>query len=172
MTRSLSRAVPVAALAALALAVGACGDDTEQPAAAAGGKAPTVSVKDVDGIGAVLVDQDGAALYTPDEEADGTIHCTASCLSIWVPLAAPAGDPTAADGVEGKLDTIKRPDGSMQVTHDGKPLYSFTEDTQPGQVTGDGFKDTFDGQSFTWHAVTSKGTSSGTSGGGSRDYGY
>ncbi|HTE63359.1 MAG TPA: hypothetical protein VK631_23590 [Solirubrobacteraceae bacterium] len=172
MTRSPSRAVPVAALAALALALGACGNDTEQPAATAGGKAPTVSVKDVDGVGSVLVDQDGAALYTADVEADGTIHCTAGCLSIWVPLAAPAGAPTAADGVGGKLDTVKRPDGSMQVTHDGKPLYTFAEDTQPGQVTGDGLKDTFDGQSFTWHAVTSQGTSSGTSGGGARDYGY
>ena len=169
MTRSRSRAACGAALAALAIALGACGDDTEQPAAAAGGKPATVSVDHVDGVGAVLVDQSGAALYASDEEADGKILCTAGCLQFWTPVAA-SGAPTAGDGVTGKLDTVKRPDGSTQVTYDGKPLYSFSED-QPGQVTGDGFKDSFDGQSFTWHAVTTEGTSTGGSGGG-RTNGY
>jgi predicted lipoprotein with Yx(FWY)xxD motif len=169
MTRSQARALWGAALAALALAAGACGDDTEEPAAA-GGKPPTVSVDQVDGIGAVLVDQNGAALYTPDEEADGKILCTADCLSFWTPVAA-TGAPTGADDVKGKLDTTERPDGSKQVTYDDKPLYSFTEDTEPGTVTGDGFKDSFDGRSFTWHAVTTDGMSSGGSGGG-RTYGY
>jgi predicted lipoprotein with Yx(FWY)xxD motif len=170
MTRSRTRAVCGAALTALAIVLGACGDDTEQPAAAAGGKPATVSVDQVDGVGSVLVDQTGAALYTPDEEADGKILCTAGCLQFWTPLAA-SGAPTAADGVTGKLDTVKRPDGGMQVTFDGKPLYSFSEDEKPGQVTGDGFEDSFDGQSFTWHAVTTKGTSSGGSG-GARSSGY
>jgi predicted lipoprotein with Yx(FWY)xxD motif len=171
MTRSQARVLCGAALAALALAAGACGDDSEQPAAAAGGKPPTVSVDQVDGIGAVLVDQTGAALYTPDEEADGKIRCTADCLSFWTPVAA-TGAPTGADDVTGKLATIERPDGSKQVTYDGKPLYSFTEDKEPGTVTGDGFKDSFDGQSFTWHAVTTDGTSSSGGSGGGRTYGY
>jgi predicted lipoprotein with Yx(FWY)xxD motif len=171
MTRSRPRAVCGAALAALALAVGACGDDSEEPAVAAGGGEPTVSVDHVDGIGAVLVDQAGAALYASDEEADGKIRCTDGCLSFWTPVAA-TGTPTGADDVTGKLDTIKRPDGSKQVTYDGKPLYSFTEDTEPGTVTGDGFKDSFDGQSFTWHAVTTEGTSSSDGSGGGRTDGY
>jgi predicted lipoprotein with Yx(FWY)xxD motif len=170
MTRSRSRAGCGAALAALAVALGACGDDSEQPAAAAGGKPATVSVEQVDGVGGVLVDQTGAALYASDEEAGGKILCTAGCLEFWTPVAA-SGAPTAGDGVTGELDTVERPDGSMQVTYDGKPLYSFSEDQQPGQVTGDGLKDSFDGQSFTWHAVTTKGTSTGGSGGGPT-YGY
>jgi hypothetical protein len=55
----------------------------------------------------------------------------------------------------------------MQVTYNGQPLYSFTQD-QAGQVTGDGFKDAFGGQQFTWHVVTvgnSGSTSGGTAGG-------
>jgi hypothetical protein len=53
----------------------------------------------------------------------------------------------------------------MQATYNGAPLYTFTQD-QPGEVTGDGFKDAFGGQSFTWHVV-SVGNSGGTSNGGS-----
>jgi predicted lipoprotein with Yx(FWY)xxD motif len=169
MTRSQARALCGAAIAALALAAAACGDDSEAPAAA--GKPPTVSVDQVDGVGAVLVDQTGAALYTPDEEADGKIRCTADCLSFWTPVAA-TGAPTGDDDVTGKLDTIERPDGSTQVTYDGKPLYSFTEDTEPGMVTGDGFKDSFGGRSFTWRAVTTDGTSSSGGSGSGRSSGY
>ena len=63
---------------------------------------------------------------------------------------------------------ITRPDGTKQVTDDGKPLYTFTEDSK-GKVTGNDFSDDFNGQQFTWHAVMSEQSSgsSGTSGTGS-----
>jgi predicted lipoprotein with Yx(FWY)xxD motif len=83
--------------------------------------------------------------------------------------------PTAADGV-GKLGTVKRPDGTMQVTAAGKPLYTFVQDS-PGKVTGDGFSDDFNGQKFTWNAALAEGKSAGSGSGGSNDsgssnYGY
>ena len=158
-----------AALAALALGVAACGGNDEQAADAAATNA-TVSVDQVDGVGAVLVDNAGAALYTPDQESDGTIHCKADCLSVWIPLKA-SGTPTGSKDVTGKLSTIDRPDGGKQVTYDGRPLYTFAEDTEPGKLTGDGVKDAFGGTSFTWHAVTTKGTSSG-GGSSGRSYSY
>ena len=153
----------IALLAALALSLGACGDE-DQPAAADA----TVSVEEVDGVGAVLVDRSGAALYTADQEADGTIRCRGECARIWLPLEA-SGAPTASDDVPGELATVERPDGAMQVTHDGKPLYRFAEDSEPGDVTGDGLRDRFGDTSFTWHAVTTEGESTGGSG---RGYGY
>jgi hypothetical protein len=65
---------------------------------------------------------------------------------------------------------ITRPDGTKQVTDDGKPLYTFTEDST-GEVTGNDFSDDFNGQAFTWHAALSDqmsaGSSSGSTGGGS-----
>jgi hypothetical protein len=45
-----------------------------------------------------------------------------------------------------KLGTVKRPDGRIQVTYHGRPLYSFAEDVKPGETNGDGFKDV-----GTWH---------------------
>ena len=170
MTRSRTRTICAAALAATALALGACGGDDEQPAAA-GGEAATVALDEVDGVGAVLVDDDGAALYFSDQESDGKVRCTADCLDFWIPLEAPAGEPTAGAGVGGKLGTVKRPDGTMQVTHDGKPLYRFAEDGKPGKVTGDGLSDEFGGEAFTWHAVTT-GDAPAEDMGAGRTYGY
>jgi predicted lipoprotein with Yx(FWY)xxD motif len=156
-------------LATLALTVAACGGgDDEQPAGSAP-PAATVSVAQVDGVGSVLVDRAGNALYTADQEKDGTIRCVAGCLSIWLPLDA-AGTPSGSDDVTGELGTIERPDGATQVTYDGKPLYRFAEDTEPGKVSGDGVSDDFGGTTFTWHAATTTGSSS--SGGSGRSYGY
>jgi len=171
MTPRRSRMTCAAALAALALALGACGGDDEQPAAGADGEPATVSVDEVDDVGPVLVDGDGAALYVSEQESDGKVRCTADCLELWLPLEAPAGEPTAGDGVEGELGTVERPDGTMQVTHDGMPLYRFSEDGEPGQVTGDGLSDEFGGETFTWRAVTTAGEPAEDSGGG-RTYGY
>jgi predicted lipoprotein with Yx(FWY)xxD motif len=169
MARSRTRTICAAALAAVALALGACGGDDEQPAA--GGQGTTVAVDEVDGVGPVLVDDGGAALYVSEQESDGKVRCTADCLEFWIPLEAPAGEPTAGAGVGGKLGTVERPDGTMQVTHDGKPLYRFSQDGEPGQVTGDGLSDEFGGESFTWHAVTTGDAPADDSGGG-RTYGY
>jgi predicted lipoprotein with Yx(FWY)xxD motif len=175
-------------IAAAALALGACGggssssgSDGGSTAASTGasssGSAKTVSVSHVDGAGDVLVDGDGMALYTPEQEADGTIVCTGGCLSFWRPLTPSGGRPTA-DGDAGSLGVVKRPDGMRQVTANGKPLYTFTEDAA-GQVTGDGFSDSFDGRDFTWHVVVAGGEPSSSApgaasngGGGASDDGY
>jgi predicted lipoprotein with Yx(FWY)xxD motif len=150
------------ALAALALA--ACGG-SETPSAPSRA-APTLSVKRIDGVGSVLVDGSGKALYTPDEERSGKVVCVDECLTFWDPLQPGSRTPTAGGDVSGKLGVISRDDGSQQVTLDGRPLYRFSEDPAPGRVTGDGFEDDFAGTHFTWHAVTTSGTSSAPA----RDY--
>lgn len=142
---------------------------------AAGGAASTVAVKQVDGLGAVLVDSSGRALYSPDEEANGQILCTGACSAIWMPLAAD-GTPTAAAGGP-QLAVIDRADGTKQVTADGRPLYTFAEDSN-GQVKGNGVSDAFGSQHFTWHAILATGTAAAatpgadTTAGGGSGYGY
>jgi len=51
--------------------------------------------------------------------------------------------------------TLHRPDnGQVQLTYDGKPLYSFSLDTTAGDITGNDLEDDFGGTHFVWHAVT------------------
>jgi predicted lipoprotein with Yx(FWY)xxD motif len=121
--------------------------DSSQP-----GSTPTVGVVEIDGLGRVLTDADGKVLYASDEEAaDPNVVCTGACAEFWIPVDAGSAPPTGADGVTG-LDVAERPDGTMQVTHDGRRLYTFSQDSA-GEAGGEGFSDTFDGQRFTWHAV-------------------
>jgi predicted lipoprotein with Yx(FWY)xxD motif len=173
--------VAIAAIAVgAAFALAACGDDSSDDggatAAAMGSGAETVSVDSVADAGDVLVDADGAALYTPDQEASGKIECaSADCTEIWMPVTVSGESPTGSSDIQDTLGTLKRPDGDTQVTFDGKPLYTFTEEG-PGEVTGEGFEDTFDGTHFVWHVVTPTGAASGGGGGdssgSSSDSGY
>ena len=176
MTRSLrlrSASFAVGAVAALALA--ACGSDNNSDNASgstpgtSGASTDTVSVADVNGVGNILVDSSGMALYAADQEANDQVVCTDGCTSFWKPLEPGAGAPTAGPGVP-KLAVAERPDGTEQVTAGGERLYAFSEDS-PGQVKGDGFEDDFNGQHLTWHAVhadgaMTPGTAAGSSCGG------
>jgi predicted lipoprotein with Yx(FWY)xxD motif len=158
----------------LAIALAACGgsddnsssDGDTAAATTGGGSGADVSVQSVSGVGDVLVDSQGNALYTNDQDSGSNIACTGECTSIWPPLAAPSsGQPSSDDtSVQAKLGVVNLPDGTGQVSFDGKPLYSFVQDSS-GQATGDGVTDSFGGTSFTW-TVASTGGGSASSGGG------
>jgi predicted lipoprotein with Yx(FWY)xxD motif len=163
----MKRFLTPGAAVAVSLVLAACGGGgggSSDPAASPG-NAKTVTVKHVDSIGSVLVNASGETLYSSDVEADGKVHCTGACTSFWEPLTVDTGAPTAGTGV-GRLDVIKRPDGTNQVTANGKLLYAFSEDA-PGKVEGNGFADDFEGRHFTWNAVLAGGKAAGTSGGAS-----
>ncbi|MFZ2050119.1 MAG: hypothetical protein WB698_14850 [Solirubrobacteraceae bacterium] len=122
-------------------------------------------------LGRILVDSQGMTLYHLSGEVNGKFICTSStCLGVWHPLiATSSGTPS---GEVGSLGTIKRPEGSMQVTYKGTPLYTFTGDKQAGETKGQGIKDV-----GTWSAITTS-TPSSTSGSsepeksGGGGYGY
>lgn len=161
MNRTISLTGGVAIIAAV---LAGCGS-TSGPQRSA---ADTVSLASVSGVGRVLVDSKGFALYSPAQEKGGTIRCTAGCASIWVPLTV-KGSPQAGSGLN--LGTVMRPDGKTQVTFDGKPLYRFAEDNSPKSVSGNGVSDNFGGKSFTWH-VASPGKTTASNGGGRYSSGY
>jgi predicted lipoprotein with Yx(FWY)xxD motif len=159
--------VAIAALATtLVLVAAACGGGGGSSSASSGSMpsagSDEVSVKSMGGFDDVLVDPQGKALYASNEEAaKGDVLCIGACLSFWDPLTLPSGAsaPSGDQGVDSMLGTTTRPDGTQQVTFDGKPLYSFTQDPKAGVVTGDGFQDSFGGQDFTWHVATLTGAS-------------
>ena len=107
------------------------------PSAAAGA---TVDAKPVGTIGTVLVAaSNGMTVYnfTKDVKDSGTSACTGGCLETWPALTVAAGGtPVAGAGVSGKLATITRDDGSLQVTYNGLPLYFFKNDKAPGDANG------------------------------------
>ncbi len=125
-------------------------------------KGGTVKAAHSSKYGSLLVNAAGMTLYhyTPDKH--GTVKCTAACAKFWPPLVVARGTkPKAGAGVSAaKLSTLKRPDGTTQVTYAGFPLYRYSGDAKPGDVKGQGFQGV-------WHAVTPAGTlvkASGSSG--------
>ena len=100
-------------------------------------------------LGTILVDSQGMTLYHLSGEQNGKFICTNSaCVGVWHPLIAPS----SGEGVT--LGTVKRPEGTVQVTYKGTPLYTFTGDMQPGETKGQGIKDV-----GTWSAVTTGSSS-------------
>jgi predicted lipoprotein with Yx(FWY)xxD motif len=155
----------VLVIGAAALGLVACGDDddgTNGGAATAAGGAGILAVQNVDGTD-VLVDSEGRTLYSAEVEARGQISCTGACTAFWDPTEASASEAeSAAADLDLDLGVVTRPDGGEQLTLDGLPLYTFTEE-DAGQLEGDGFVDDFEGTHFEWAAATT-GAGSGSSG--------
>ena len=140
-----------AGLAALALAVSACGSSSSSSAAsgstpAAAGSSPVASASAASSGGTtltartiggqqVLTNSAGFTVYWFVPDTSTTSKCTGSCATYWPPVKGPA---TAGSGVTGTLATITRSDGTMQATYDGHPLYTYAGDTAPGQAKGNG----------------------------------
>lgn len=86
-------------------------------------------------LGTVLTDAKGMTLYTFDRDATpGKSACNGPCATNWPPLMAAANDMNSGDWT-----VITRDDGGKQWAYKGKPLYTWTKDTKPGDTTGDGF---------------------------------
>jgi predicted lipoprotein with Yx(FWY)xxD motif len=148
---------------AASLLIAACGSSSpsstssasrSQPAAqTSSGSSSTVLVKSASSsLGKILIDSQGKTLYHLSGEKNGKFICISStCVGVWHPLIVPSsGTPS---GAVGSLGTVKRPDGTVQVTYKGTPLYTFTGDQQAGETKGQGIKDI-----GTWTAVTTSST--------------
>jgi predicted lipoprotein with Yx(FWY)xxD motif len=123
------------------------------------------------GLGKILVDSQGQSLYLFKKDAGGESACNGACAASWPPLLA-HGKPTADGGAQAsRLGTIKRGDGTLQVTYNGHPLYRFGGDQQPGQVNGQGST----AFGAPWLALSGSGnqiTTAPASSGGSGPAGY
>jgi predicted lipoprotein with Yx(FWY)xxD motif len=159
MQKSMKVLVPTIAASVL---LSACGSSSSSktPSSSAEGQAPAsqtsaagssstiVKTATSPQLGKVLVDAHGKTLYHLTAEQNGKFICTSSaCLQVWHPLTVTAG--VAPSGSVASLSTVKRPDGSVQVTYKGQPLYTFAQDQAAGQTNGQGIKDV-----GTWMAVT------------------
>jgi predicted lipoprotein with Yx(FWY)xxD motif len=142
-TRKLGAVALVAVVAAIVIGVIAV-------RSSAGGDGKKVVKTEQAGRRTLLASRQGRTLYRLSVERRGHFICTnGSCLALWKPLVVARG--TTPAGAR-SLGTVKRPDGRLQVTYKGGPLYTFVQDRKPGDMKGDGFKDV-----GVWHAVLVSG---------------
>ncbi len=135
--------LPAGLAAALALSAVALGSPTLTLRTAANGTLGET----------VVVNPAGRTLYSLSGEGAHHLLCRSSeCAGFWPPLTVPsrATRLKAGAGVRGALGLIRRPNGALQVTLRGKPLYRYSGDTGAGQAHGQGIR-SFGG---VWHAVT------------------
>src|SRR3954451_20594191 len=113
----------IAAAASMTLALGA-GVVAATPAGAATSTAVTPAT--VPGIGVVLVDSKGHALYTHTDANGKAVACTGACATAWPPLTVAASAKVKAPkGVKALATT----GATHQVTSGSLPLYRFSGDT-------------------------------------------
>jgi predicted lipoprotein with Yx(FWY)xxD motif len=91
--------------------------------------------------GTVLADDKGMTLYIFDEDKKNSSTCYDKCLELW-PVFIAKPDAQTGNG----FTMIQRKDGVWQWAYKGKPLYLASKDKKPGDVKGDGFRDT-------WHVA-------------------
>ncbi|HEX4518576.1 MAG TPA: hypothetical protein VH063_03240 [Gaiellaceae bacterium] len=98
----------------------------------------TVSVASNGTLGKIIVGSSGLTLYHYTDDHGKVVKCSGACAAQWPPVViAKNAKPVAGAGIKAsKLGTVKRPDGTMQVTYNGYPLYRFAGDTKRGQVNG------------------------------------
>ncbi len=104
------------------------------------GPADEVKTGAVSGLGEVLVDGRGLTVYLFAADHRGAPStCVSLCAVQWPPLTLQPGTgaPIAGPGIKSALlGTSIRADGSTQITYNGWPLYTWPQDTAPGQATG------------------------------------
>jgi predicted lipoprotein with Yx(FWY)xxD motif len=99
-------------------------------------RAPVIKYQD-DRFGAILATRGKRALYywNVEKRAGGKIRCTGACARAWPPLIvrSRAAVPRTIRGIPGRFGVIRRPNGSLQVTHRGLPIYTYAHEG-PEQV--------------------------------------
>lgn len=96
----------------------------------------------------ILTNAQGMTLYYFKKDTTQQVACTSAggCSSFWPPLLASSGTPTASGSLPGALAVFDGANGK-QVTYNGHPLYTFSEDKAPGDTKGEGFMNL-------WHVAT------------------
>jgi predicted lipoprotein with Yx(FWY)xxD motif len=111
------------------------------PAAASESAARPPVIKYRDNVfGPILATRGKKALYywNVEKRAGGKIRCTGACARAWPPLIVRTRSavPRTIRGIPGRFGVVRRPDGRLQVTHRGLPVYTYAHE-KPEQVLCD-----------------------------------
>jgi predicted lipoprotein with Yx(FWY)xxD motif len=91
-------------------------------------------------LGSVVVDNAGRTLYRYDGDRSrpSASLCTGNCARVWPPVRWSPDLRIAPEIPRARVGSVRRPDGTLQVTISGWPLYRYARDTAPGDVNGQG----------------------------------
>ena len=86
-------------------------------------------------LGEVLTTPNRQAIYVWNREPKGKVRCTAACAKAWPPVVVKKGVVVAmhVKGIKGDFGTVRRPNGTRQLTLNQRPLYTYAHE-RPGQV--------------------------------------
>lgn len=93
------------------------------------------------GLGRIIVDSRGHTLYLFEKDRRGMSACAGLCTTYWPPLLTNGKSIAGKGAKRSLLGSIRRPDGTRQLTYAGHPLYLFFGDTKRGQTNGEGLTD-------------------------------
>ncbi|MCW2718308.1 hypothetical protein [Pseudonocardia sp.] len=90
------------------------------------------------GLGTILTDGQGRAVYLFDADTGSRSSCVGACASVWPPVSTTNPSIAGPGAHTALLGTSRRTDGSTQLTYAGHPLYYFVNDAGPGTTAGEG----------------------------------
>jgi predicted lipoprotein with Yx(FWY)xxD motif len=128
-----ARIVAAALAVAAAVLLGVALTGASSPATPAATATGTTLKTAVIGGTTVLTNAKGFTLYSFAPDTPTASKCYGSCAAYWPPVT---GTVAAGSGLPGKTGTIKRTDGSLQLTYNGHPLYTYVGDSAAGQANG------------------------------------
>lgn len=133
-----------------ASAKGGYGEGAE---ASSGGGDGIVSAAKVGDLGTILVTSQGLTLYDFHKDKGSTSSCYDACAAAWPPLLTEGNPQAQGPADRSMLGTTKRKDGTVQVTYNGWPLYTYAGDQNPGEANGNDI-DQFGAE---WYALQPNG---------------
>jgi predicted lipoprotein with Yx(FWY)xxD motif len=112
----------------------------------------TVSLRKTN-LGMILVNARGHTIYLFAKDRKGKSSCNGSCARFWPPVISKS-TPIGGSGIKPSLlGRTRRSNGTMQVTYNKHPLYTYALDKRAGQTKGEG--SSFFGAK--WWAVSASG---------------
>ena len=95
----------------------------------------------------LLADSFSKTLYVFDvDQGSGTSNCTGDCAEVWPPYVLTSEE---AATLQAPLGSVARQNGSLQLTHNDRPVYTYIFDRVKGDEKGDGL-------GGVWHYIEMK----------------
>ncbi len=116
------------------------GDEAEAPELSEDEVTSELNAAKVKRMGETVQNEDGFVLYRFDGDKvkpEVVSECNDDCAKVWPPAVINKGEKPKLKGVDAEsVGTVTRKDGTLQLTIDNWPVYTYIGDKKPGQWKG------------------------------------